>query len=937
MTRYRPLLAILTFCVTAASLPLQAQGTATDYERSGKLYRLTQKKVFKDRVSPHWLADNRRFWYRNDLPGAAREFILVDALKGERNLAFDHTRLAAALTKATGNPHRGTHLAIDALDLSEDGRWLRIRAGEKPWKCDLKTYTLTKDEAPPAALPSPKKNERERPPRRRRGERPRTGSPDGKWTAFVKDHNLHLRERDSGKEFALSKDGNADDAYTERVFWSPDSKKLVGMRTKKGQEHKVTLIESSPRDRLQPKLHTLDYLKPGDRIAITKPHLFDVKTRKEIAVKDELFPNPWSVQDVRWSPDSRRFTFLYNQRGHQVLRLVAVDAESGAARAVIDEQSKTFIDYNSKFFAHYLDSTNEIIWMSERDGWNHLYLYDSMKGEVKNQITKGRWVVRGVDRVDDKARQIWFRAGGIHSGQDPYYIHYCRINFDGSGLVCLTEGDGTHGIEYSPDRRFLIDTYSRVDMAPVTELRRVADGKRVCELERADMSALLKTGWRIPERFVAKGRDEKTDIYGVLFRPTNFNPDKKYPIIEQIYAGPQGSFVPKGFRSFFYPQQLAELGFIVVQIDGMGTNNRSKAFHDVCWKNLGDAGFLDRILWIKAAAKKYPYMDVTRVGIYGGSAGGQNALGAVLAHPDFYKVASANCGCHDNRMDKIWWNELWMSWPIGPHYAEQSNVTNAHKLRGKLLLTVGELDRNVDPASTMQVVNALIKAGKDFELLVVPGAGHGTPGAYAKRREQDFFVRNLLGVESPDRNAPRKETTSSTEAGVKRTSYEEPAKLPQPLQTVAEKSDYKATSRHAEVVDFCERLRKLSPLGAPRRTRQERRRPDIAAGHSRRSASVHSGGGGQKRQARCSGDGQHSRWRGGRQGSVAHVGPRFGDGQGQTTLEGSRSRVRADLQRRRQRENRQGASPRAERSDRRRGRPRERRRSRSQPRLCQAR
>ncbi|HTU89815.1 MAG TPA: DPP IV N-terminal domain-containing protein, partial [Gemmataceae bacterium] len=812
MTRYRPILALLTLCFTAASLPLHGQGTAADYERSGKLYSLTRKKVFKDRVTPHWLADNRRFWYRNDLPGAAREFILVDALKGERQPAFDHGRLAAALSKATGKEHRATHLEIDALHISEDGKWLRFRADEKPWKCDLKNYTLTKDEAPPAPLPSSEKQERERSPRRRRGERPRAGSPDGKWTAFVKDHNLHLRERASGKEFALSNDGNADDAYTDRVYWAPDSKKLVGMRTKKGQEHKVYLIESSPRDRLQPKLHTLDYLKPGDRIAITKPHLFNVASRKEIAVKDELFANPWSVQDQRWSPDSRRFTFLYNQRGHQVLRLVAVDAGSGATRAVIDEQSKTFIDYNSKFFAHYLDATNEIIWMSERDGWNHLYLYDAATGQVKNQITKGAWVVRGVERVDDKARQIWFRAGGIHSGQDPYYIHYCRVNFDGSGLACLTDGDGTHNIEYSPDRRYLIDTYSRVDMAPVTELRRVADGKRVCELERADIGSLLKAGWKLPERFVAKGRDGKTDIFGVLFRPTNLNHDKKYPVIEKIYAGPQGSFVPKGFRPFFYPQQLAELGFIVVQIDGMGTNNRSKAFHDVCWKNLGDAGLPDRICWIKAAAKKYPYMDVARVGIYGGSAGGQNALRAVLAHPDFYKAASANCGCHDNRMDKIWWNELWMGWPIGPHYAEQSNAVNAHKLRGKLMLTVGELDRNVDPASTMQVVNALIKAGKDFELLVVPGAGHGTPGEYAKRREQDFFVRHLLGVQPPDRNAAKKAKPSSVETGVRRTSYEEPAKSLSPLRTVAENSDYKATSRHAEVVDFCERLRKLSPL-----------------------------------------------------------------------------------------------------------------------------
>ncbi len=377
---------------------------------------------------------------------------------------------------------------------------------------------------------------------------------------------------------------------------------------------------------------------------------------------------------------------------------------------------------------------------------------------MKNPITKGEWVVRGGDRVDEEKRQVWFRAGGIRPEQDPYYVHFCRVNFDGAGLVILTEGDGTHEVQFSPDRRYLIDTYSRVDLPPVTELRRVEDGKLVCELERADWSELLATRWATrwqpPERFVAKGRDGKTDIFGVIFRPTNFDAGKKYPVIEQIYAGPQGSFVPKGFRPFYGPQAMAELGFILVQIDGMGTSNRSKAFHDVCCKNLADSGFPDRILWLKAAAEKYPCMDLSRVGIYGGSAGGQSATAALLQHPDFYKVAVSDCGCHDNRMDKIWWNELWMGWPVGPHYAEQSNVTNAHKLRGKLLLMVGEQDRNVDPASTMQVVNALVRAGKDFDLLVTPGAGHGSgESPYGRRRRMDFFVRHLLGVEPPDRNA----------------------------------------------------------------------------------------------------------------------------------------------------------------------------------------
>jgi dipeptidyl-peptidase 4 len=312
-------------------------------------------------------------------------------------------------------------------------------------------------------------------------------------------------------------------------------------------------------------------------------------------------------------------------------------------------------------------------------------------------------------------------------------------------LTRLTEGDGQHQWDYSPTQRWIIDRFSRVDMAPVTVLRDANDGSHVCHLETADWSELVATGWQPPERFVAKGRDGATDIYGVIVRPTHFDPTKKYPVLEYIYAGPQSAFVPKAFMRGSNMLEMAELGFIVVQIDGMGTAHRSKAFHDVCWQNLGDSGFPDRKLWIQAAAQSHPEMDLSRgVGIWGGSAGGQSALRAVLAHGDFYTAAVADCGCHDNRMDKIWWNEQWMGWPIGPHYEEQSNVTQANRLQGKLLLIVGELDTNVDPASTMQVVNALIKADKDFDLLVVPGGGHGIgSGPYGERRTKDFFVRHM--------------------------------------------------------------------------------------------------------------------------------------------------------------------------------------------------
>jgi dipeptidyl aminopeptidase/acylaminoacyl peptidase len=292
-------------------------------------------------------------------------------------------------------------------------------------------------------------------------------------------------------------------------------------------------------------------------------------------------------------------------------------------------------------------------------------------------------------------------------------------------------------------------------MPPVHELRRASDGKLICKLEDADASKLLETGWKTPEPFVAKARDGKTDIWGVIFRPGNFDANKKYPVIEKIYAGPHGSFVPKSWKSYHSALAIAETGFIVVQIDGMGTNNRGKAFHDVCWKNVGDAGFADRILWIKEAAKKYPFMDITRVGIYGTSAGGQSSTAALLFHPEFYKVAVSSCGCHDNRMDKASWNEQWMGYPVGPHYAEQSNITNAGKLQGRLLLIVGELDRNVPPESTYRLVDALIKANKDFDLLVLPGKGHTDGGKYGLRKRRDFFVRHLLNQPSPDWNKPK--------------------------------------------------------------------------------------------------------------------------------------------------------------------------------------
>ena len=573
-------------------------------------------------------------------------------------------------------------------------------------------------------------------------------SPDGRFTARFRDHNVFLFDHTSETEQPLATDGTADNTYVGRAHWSPDSTHIVLMQTTPAAERRVHYIESSPSDQLQPRLQSYAYLKPDDKIAQSQPQLFNVDSMQQVVIDNTLFDNPWKISRLHWLPDSSRFMFLYNQRGHQAMRVIAVDATDGSVSPIVNEEPETFFNYSNKTFLRYLDDTNELIWMSERDGWNHLYLIDVTTGEVRNQITTGNWLVRDVERVDTSTRQVWFRLMGYYDDQDPYHIHHARIDFDGTNLTLLTEGDGMHTIEYSPNGQYLIDRYSRVDQPTITELRNADDGSLICEVGRDDWQPLVETGWMPPERFVAKARDSETDIWGLIYRPQHFAADKKYPIIESIYAGPHGQHVPKTFRAYHSQQALAELGFIVVQIDGMGTNWRSKRFHDYCWKNIADAGFPDRKLWIRAAAEKYPEMDATRVGIFGGSAGGQNAMRALLDHHDLYHVAVADCGCHDNRMDKIWWNEAWMGWPVDASYKASSNVEDAHLLQGKLLLTVGETDSNVDPASTMQVVDALIEADKDFDLIVFPGKGHGAGGsAYGRRRMWDFFVEHLHGTE----------------------------------------------------------------------------------------------------------------------------------------------------------------------------------------------
>ncbi len=566
-------------------------------------------------------------------------------------------------------------------------------------------------------------------------------APDHRRVVYQEGWNLRLRDEETGEERPFTDDGTEQSRYTDRVRWSYDGRWLAAVRRTPGAKRTITLTDAAPADQVQPRLHTLDYAKPGDAIDQEWVCLFDTETGNEIPVDRSLCPNPWSIGPIWWSSDSAELLFVYHERGHRVRRIIGIDAASGAARALVDEVADTFIDYSQKTHVSIHNDGDRVVWMSERSGWNHLYLVDRRAGTTR-AITDGPWLVRRVlSTTTDKS--ILFEAMGVDPDQDPYHIHVGRVPIDGGTITWLTGGDGTHSLQFGGAT--YLDTWSRVDQPQVHELRLTQDGSLICEIARADASALL-AGRRTPERFAVAGRDLVTPIWGVIHTPTNFDPSKRYPVVEQIYAGPHGHHVPKGFRAWHSAAGIAELGFVVVQIDGMGTNWRSKAFHDVCWKNIGDAGFPDRIRWIKAAAASRPWMDLSRVGIYGGSAGGQNAMRALLFHNDFYHAAVADCGCHDNRMDKIWWNEAWMGWPVDASYERSSNVVHAHRLKGDLMLIVGALDRNVDPMSTMQVVEALTRADKDFELVVLPSAGHGAAGtAYGARRQQDFLVKTLMG------------------------------------------------------------------------------------------------------------------------------------------------------------------------------------------------
>lgn len=743
MNKYRflsPLLVLLLPCFVFA------QNMSDLYKKADNFNELYNAKYYYGATNVRSIESTHYFTYQTKTPKGT-EFYVIDAENATMKSAFDQERLAASLSKSSDNKVEPYKLPISQVSLGRQIDTLHFRMNNRDYYADLNTYSV---------------KEKRGQDRRttdywggvsRENAQRKVASPDGKKDAYISEGNLWVEDKTTGKKTKLSYDGSPSEYYSSNIQWSPDSKKIINFKYRPGGDRKLLLISSSPKDQLQPITETFDYPKPGDALAIRRPVAFLVDEEKAIHFDLPEAEMQYNISNINWSKESDSFTFEFNKRGHQQYIVYNADLSTQKLRPIVDERSATFIYYN-ELYKYWFKDSDELLWISERDGWRHIYLIDTKQGNVKKQLTKGEWVVKSVVKVDDEKRTLIFKGCGMNPGEDPYLEKYYTLNIDNGKIVALTPENGNHIVTFTSDYQYMLDAYSRVDMPPTIVVRSLKkDGEIVFKPEeQASITEVTAAGWKAPEVFNAKGRDGETDIWGIIIRPTDFDPNKKYPVIEYIYAGPHDSFVPKSFSIVHEGSALAELGFIVVQIDGMGTANRSKAFHDVCWKNIKDAGFPDRIKWINDAAAKYPEMDIEKVGIYGTSAGGQSSTGALLFHPEFYKVAVSSCGCHDNRMDKIWWNEQWMGYPIGKEYIESSNVENAHLLEGNLMLILGELDNNVDPASTLQVVDKLIEHNKEFEFVMLPGERHTSGGKYGERKRRDFFVKHLLNVETPTWN-----------------------------------------------------------------------------------------------------------------------------------------------------------------------------------------
>ena len=734
----------------------------------------TTPLVFRSSVQATWLPDER-MWYRV-VTAEGSEFILVDPTRGTREPAFDHARLAAALSKAAGSPYDGAHLP-QSLALSPDAQSISVTAGSNRWKCDRQGNACAADSSPAADAPAGGRGGG-RGGRGGRGGAAGGGaqSPDGKSTVVIRDNNLWVRDA-GGKETQLTTDGIKDFGYatdnagwtsSERpiVLWSPDSKKIATFQQDQRGVGEMYLVSTTVG---HPTLRTWKYPLPGDPVVTTIQRVIvDVAAGKVIRLQmppdqhrstlcDDITCS--GSLDMQWNADGTQLAFVSTSRDHKEEHLQIADAATGAVHEVLHEKVSTFFESgNGRINWHYLPSTNEAIWFSEGDNWGQLYLYDlSGVNKLKNQITSGEGNVTQIVKVDEQARVVYFLGVGKEKGRDPYFIHFYSVGFDGRNQKLLTPDDGNHGVSLSPSGKYFVDTYSKPDVPPAIALRDI-DGKLVTPLEKADISKLLATGWKPPQPITVKARDGVTDIYGLMYKPTNLDPSRKYPIINHIYPGPQTGSV--GSRNFSTgrgdAQALAELGFIVVEIDGMGTPWRSKKFHEAYFGDMGDNTLPDQVSGMRDLGKRYPWIDLDRVGIYGHSGGGYATAGAMFHYPDFFKVGIAESGNHDNREYEDDWAEKWQGLlektPDGKtNYDSQANQNFAKDLKGHLMLAHGTMDNNVPPYNTLLVVAELIKANKDFDLVLFPNRphGYGPDANYMMRKRWDYFVRYLLGAEPP--------------------------------------------------------------------------------------------------------------------------------------------------------------------------------------------
>jgi dipeptidyl aminopeptidase/acylaminoacyl peptidase len=731
--------------------------SAADYARAERLVGYNANPLVDHAVTSVTWLDDAHFWYR-DHDADGDRFLVMDAATGTSSPAFDVAKLAAALATAGGKPVDAKKLPLSAYRVEPDGGF-ELTVADKRYRCDRELTGC-------AAIAN------------KGGEEPGVLSPDKRSEVFIRDWNLWLRDVASGRQTQLTRDGVADYGYatdnagwihSDRaiVVWSPDSTKIATFQQDQRRTGSMTLVGTNVG---HPKVQTWKYPLVGDKdVTMIERVVIDVPTASVLRLKtppdqhrstlcdDVSCDGGW--EDVQWAPDGRTLAFVSSSRDHKQAWLRIADVRSGEVRDVLHESVPTYFESgNGAVNWRYLPQSNEVLWFSERSDWGHLYLYDLASGKLKHAVTRGHGNVTEVLRVDPASRTAWFRGVGREAGRDPYFQHFYKVPLDGGAPVLLTPEAADHKVTLSPDGRYFVDAYSTPTTPPVTVLRRSDDGSVVTTVARADITRLQAAGWTPPTPFTVKARDGRTDLHGLMFRPSHFDPAGKYPIVDYIYPGPQTGSV--GSRSFSAArsdhQALAELGFIVVAIYGMGTPFRSKSFHDAFNGDIGDNTLPDQVAALHELGKRHPWIDLERVGVWGHSGGGYATADAMFTYPDLFKVGISESGNHDNRNYEDDWAEKWQGLEVThkdgrSSYDAQANQNRAANLKGHLLLAHGLMDDNVPPSNTLLVVDALVKANKDFDLVVFPNArhGYGVDAPYMMRRRWDYFVRWLLGAKPP--------------------------------------------------------------------------------------------------------------------------------------------------------------------------------------------